>query len=560
MKRNIELFEKTDFDIVIIGGGITGACLAHDAALRGMKVALLEKDDFGMSTSSASSKLLHGGIRYLQKLQFAKVRESARERSYFQVIAPHLTHYVPFLIPTLSGDIMKGKLALSMGMALYRFICLGLNNLIKDPIKKAEHGCLHNKDEVCDFVPLLKNIYDVNGAYTLFESHMNNSERMTLAFIKTAHHNGATVANHARVIDFCRDNRQVTGVVCRDELSGRNFQVSGKIVVNAAGPFLPGINSLINDLKLRKNTTGFSKGVHLVTRQIEKKYALALSSGKKTEGIITRGGRHIFIIPWRGCSLIGTTNVPFYDDLNGISVTKQDIVDFLRDINAILPGVHLEESDVKYAFAGLYPLISDDIKTDTYQGTGEYQVVDHSQQDNVDGIVSVLGAKYTTARAIAEQAIDMVSRKLNLGYRECKTSREPLLEGKINNLQDFISETQKKYKDILEADTICNLIVAHGSNIGNIIDYLQSKKGYMDKLSKNREILTGEIAYAVENEMALSLEDVVFARTGLGTIGHPGDDVLNKAAEIMSELLGWTEERCQKEIAMVNRRYQYFSH
>lgn len=557
MKRDLKLFDKTEFDVVIIGGGITGACLVHDAAQRGLKAALLEKDDFGMSTSAASSKLLHGGIRYLQKLAFGKVRESARERTSFQIIAPHLSTYVPFLIPTIAWDQMKGRLALSVGMSLYRMICLGLNSKIGDRAKKAEHGVLFGKDQALALVPLLKNINGINGAHSLFESHMNNSERMTLAFIKTASNNGALVANHAEVVNILQEGRRVTGLICRDRLTGTEFTVRGRVIANAAGPFLPGLNSLIPGLNLHKNTTGFSKGVHLVTRQIERKYALALSSSKKTEGLITRGGRHIFIIPWRNHSLIGTTNVPFTDDLDSIRVTRKDVVDFLEDINAILPGVNLDETDVKYAFVGLYPLISDEIKTDTYQGTGEYQVVDHKVHDNFDGIISVLGAKYTTARAVAEQAVDVIIEKLDLAPRRCMTATAPLFEGKICDLPGFIAEKQVQYAELFDAETVHNLIVAHGSEIDAVVAYLQSGKNYLEKLSLERETLVGEVAYAVEQEMACSLDDVVFARTGLGTIGHPGDVVLGRVAAIMGELLGWTAEERHQEIAKVNRRYQY---
>ena len=557
MKRDIEKIKSAAFDLVIIGGGITGACLAHDAALRGLRVALVEKNDFGMSTSSASSKLLHGGIRYLQKLQFGKVRESARERTYFQIIAPHITTTIPFLIPTIQGSIMKGRAALLAGMNLYRAICSGLNGLVSDPSKKVEFGAFFSKSKVLELVPMLTAIDGLNGAHTLFESHMHNSERMTLAFIKSAVHNGSQAANHVAVQRLISTDKRVTGVHCRDTLSGEEFQIEAKMVVNAAGPFLPGINSQIESLRLFKNTTGFSKGVHIVVRQLEEKYALALSSGKKTEGLVTRGGRHIFMIPWRGRTLIGTTNVPFADKLDKVRVTVKDIDDFLQDINAIVPGLSLENGDVHYAFAGLYPLISDEIKTDTYQGTGEYQVVDHSEQGGPEGIVSVMGAKYTTARAIAEQAVDLIGRKMSMPDPRCRTASVPLFEGRIDNLEQFIAKKQQHYREILPAQTVHDLIVSHGSEVDKVIDYCRNQAGYLEKLSEERETLVGEVAYAVEHEMACTLDDVVFARTGLGTIGHPGTEVLNRVVKVIGPLLAWDEPRCRDEIEAVERRYQW---
>ncbi len=557
MKRDIETLHSTSYDLVIIGGGITGACLAHDAALRGFSVALVEKNDFGMSTSSASSKLLHGGIRYLQKLQFGKVRESARERTFFQVIAPHMTTTIPFLIPTVKGGVMKGKAALLAGMTMYRLICSGLNDLISDPARKVPFGRLFSRDAALQMVPMLSSIDGLSGAHTLFETHMHNSERMTLAFVKSAVHNGARAANHVEVKTFVSDGGRITGVNCVDRLSGREFQLSARLIVNAAGPFLPGINEQIESLKLFRQTTGFSKGVHIVVRQLEETYALALSSGKKTEGLVTRGGRHIFMIPWRNRTLIGTTNVPFDGDLDSVRVTRRDIVDFLQDINAIVPGISLTEHDVHYAFAGLYPLISDEIKADTYQGTGDYQVVDHSSQGGPEGIMSVMGAKYTTARAIAEQAVDLAAQKLAAAEAPCTTASQPLPEGRIEAIIPFISRKQSQYADILDPGTVHDLIVSHGSEIDSVVSYCRSRPGYLDKFTDQRETLVGEAGYAVEHELAASLDDVVFARTGLGTIGHPGEAVLEKVCDVIGPLLGWDEQQRQRQIEAVERRYQW---
>jgi glycerol-3-phosphate dehydrogenase len=406
-------------------------------------------------------------------------------------------------------------------------------------------------------VPMLAAIDGLNGAHTLYESHMHNSERMTLAFIKSAVASGAHAANHAQVLKLIGDAERVRGIRFRDKLSGHEYELSGRIVVNAAGPFLPGINAQIDSLKLFKETTGFSKGVHLIVGQLEKKYALALSSGKKTEGLVTRGGRHIFMIPWRGRTLIGTTNVPFEEDLDDVRVTRQDIAEFLQDINAIVPGISLAEQDVHYAFAGLYPLISDEIKTDTYQGTGEYQVVDHGEQGGPDGIVSVMGAKYTTARAIAEQAVDLIGRKIALPDPACRTASVPLLEGRIDNLQQFVADKQHHYRELLSPQTVYDLIVSHGSEVDRVVDYCAGHPGYLEKLSQERETLTGEVAYAVEHEMARTLDDVIFARTGLGTIGHPGAEIINKVAEIIGPLLNWNEQRIEAEVEVVERRYQW---
>ncbi len=558
MKRNIANFQDRTFDLIIIGGGITGACLAHDAASRGLSVALLEKSDFGAATSSASSKLLHGGIRYLPKAQPLKVRESARERTICQVIAPHMSHYVPFLIPTMKDNFMKGKMAIQVGMQLYNFLCIGLEKMVKDPAKKIPLAAFYGRDDLLGHVPLLKNFEGLTGAQVLYESQMFNSERMTLAFIKTAVSNGAQVANYVSVQDFMNRGRRVSGVLCRDVLTGHDFEINGKIVVNAAGPFLPGLNRKIEELKLVRQNTGFSKGVHLVTRQIEDHFALAVSSGKKTEGLVSRGGRHFFVIPWRQRSLIGTTNVPFTGDLNEVKVTAKDINDFIRDINDTFAGLNLEKSDIYFAFTGLYPLVSDEIKPETYQGTGDYQLVDHAVKDNVDGIVSVLGAKYTTARVLAERAIDLLIVKLGLPKKKCVTSTEPLFEGRIPDMENFLAKKKKEYRDIMAPSEVECLVKSHGSEIDAVVRHLQGQRSFLEKICPERETFVGEIDYAVRKEMAYTLTDIIFRRTGLGTIGHPGEKSLCRSAEIMGNVLGWSQKKINDEIALVNKEYSYW--
>lgn len=557
MKRDIAPFIEKQFDLVIVGGGITGACLAHDAALRGLQVALVEKEDFGMSTSAASSKLLHGGIRYLQKFQFAKVRESARERCIFQVIAPHLSHYIPFLIPTLVGDFMKGSTAMRGGMLLYKLVCSGLNKMISDGSKQVPQGRFYSKEDARSLVPLLTGIEGMSGAHSLFESHMHSSERMTLSFVKSAVSNGADVANYVKAIRFLKTGNRIVGLVCRDELGGQEFAVRARVVANAAGPFIPQLNGTTEGIRLNRETTGYSKGVHLVTREICKDFALALGSSKKTEGLVTRGGRHFFVIPWRGRSLIGTTNVPYDGDLDQLVVTKKDVVDFLEDINGLLPDIRLGIGDVSYAFTGLYPLVSEEIKGDTYQGTGEYQLVDHAREDGAEGLVTVLGAKYTTGRIIAEKAIDMVMTKLGISGRRCETASTKLEDGQLDDLYAFMATQKRQYAAIMDADSVEHLVRAYGSHIDRVIEFLLSEESYLDRLSPERQTFVGEIHYAVAEEMACTLGDVVFARTGLGNIGHPGDEVLWAVARIMAEMLSWSDKKMEAEIEDVEAQYSY---
>lgn len=554
MQRNIQQLAAEQYDVLVIGGGITGACIAHDAALRGLSVALVEKNDFGGCTSSASSKLLHGGIRYLPKAQFHKVRESAREQAIFQHLAPHLTRWLPFVIPTDKSSLLKGKTALKAAMIVYGLCCTGLSGLIHDSGKQPSLRTFLGAEELLGEIPMLSAIEGLTGAQVLFESHMHSSERMTLAFLKTAVKNGACIGNYLQVDQLLAQGRRVTGVQVKDGLTGDTVSIHARMVVNSAGPYTQAINESVPGLRLHHRLTGFSRGVHLVTRQLEPKYAMALTTKKKTEGFITRGGRHFFILPWRGRSLIGTTNVPLTEKLDDIRVTKKDVEDFLCDINEALPSIRLTMDDVYYAFTGIYPIIAKEIKPDTYQGTGEFQIVDHAEKDGIQGIVTALGAKFTTARNVARQAVDLAADKLDARVADCRTVETQLLEGRIDDISGFTAGCIERYSSLLPEVTVLHLLRNYGSTIDQLIER-GKQQNMLTKICPERETLEIEVDYAVRHEMAITLDDIMFRRTGLGTIGYPGDKAVARCADIMGDILGWDDAQKEQQIAVVRRRY-----
>ncbi len=561
MQRKNSLYRLADrrFDMLVIGGGISGACIAHDAALRGFSVALIECRDFGGFTSSASSKLLHGGIRYLPKGQFWKVRESGREQMIFQQLAPHLVRWLPFLIPTEEGAWLKGAFALKAAMKLYGFCHLDLDSLLDDASRKPPQGNFLNTAEALSRAPQLASIAGLSGAHILFESHMHSSERMTLAFLKTAVSNGAVIVNYLEAHSYIAGQGGIRGVRVRDVLTDEEFTIAARLTVNAAGPAAQSLNRSVpsRPLRLKKELTGFARGVHLVTRQIHPQYALALTTRKKTEDFVTRGGRHFFIIPWRGCSLIGTTNVPFKGDLDCVRVIGQDVDDFLADINDSLPELHLHREHVHYAFTGLYPLISKNIQADTYQGTGEYQLVDHQRADGTPGIITALGAKYTTARKLAEKTVNLAAKKIGHRGLPCRTASSPLLEGSIRNLNGFIARKQKQYQNRVSEEGVRHLIQYHGTGIDRVMETAAGDATLLRPLSPVTDTYAAEVLHAVRKEMAMTLEDVLFRRTGTGTVGRPDDQALNRAAEIMAAELAWDRQRIEEEKGKVLARYDF---
>ncbi len=555
MQRSFERLRHERFDVLVIGGGITGACLAHDCALRGLSVALVEKGDFACATSSASSKLLHGGIRYLQRVELRKVRESALESAYFQCIAPHLTRWVPFLVPT-RRSFGRGRAVLRTGMLIYELLAIGHDRLIDDPSKRPPNSRFLSRDETLQRVPLLADATDLTGAQVLHESHMYNSERMVLTFLKSAVANGAVVANYLPVAAFVQEGSRVAAVSVTDALGGDRFDIKARVVVNAAGPWIPGLNATLPRARLTREVTHFSRGAHIVTRALSGEYALALATSRPAETVVDRGGRHVFVIPWRGHSLIGTSDAPFTGTLDHVRPTGGDVAALLSDINGALPRANLTARDIRYAYAGLYPLTAEAIRPDVYQGTGHYQVVDHSAVAGVEGLVSVLGAKFTTARRVAEMGANVIEQKLRRPRSVCQTMVTPLSGGDIPRLADFTARTLATFSNALDEATIRHLIASYGTQTEAVVAAGVARPSGLHSLAPGRETIEAEVEYAVRHEQALRLEDVVMRRTGLGTLGHPGTACLERCANLMGAQLGWTEERVAREIAQTEQQLQ----
>ena len=543
MRRSLATLDRTLFDVVIIGGGITGACLAHDAALRGLSVALIERGDFGGATSAASSRILHGGIRYLQRLRADRVRESAQERTHLRRIAPHLVRWVPFLLPT-DRTLARGRWTLAGGMALYRL--LGCADESGDD-RRVRSGTYFDRSALGREAPALTADSRYTGAFVLNECHLHSSERMTLAFLKTAVRHGAVVANYVASVGLLREGARVVGVQARDLGQGDEFRIRARVTVNASGPWLPGLNDRFAVGPLRRPVSGFARGAHIVTRQILPRYAVALPTGRASGALLDRGGRHVFVIPWRGHSLIGTSNRPFGGELGRVRPESRDLADLLDDVNRAMPSAGLRRDDVRHAFAGLYPLTARRIEADVYQGTGDYQIVDHGRHGLAEGIVSVLGAKYTTARRLAELATNLVCRKLGRSDARCRTRETPLV-GWMPDAPSLRCRIGDSYGGALDQATVESLLRHYGEEADKVLRAAASDPSLLRRVAAGRETIAAEVVYSVEHEMAAQLSDVVFRRTGLGMLGYPGDSCLERCAAIMADRLGWSDARRAEEL------------
>lgn len=540
MKRFIEQKKIENFDLIVIGGGITGAAVAYDAASRGLKTALVDKKDFGWATSAATSKLIHGGLRYLNNLEFGLVRESLRERKTFENIAPNHVTPIPFLIPGYNR-LKNNKWMVRAGMILYDILSFDKGRTWDKANRVPCHKWLSRKD----VLKLEKDVRPENltGGSIYYDCQSVFPERLTLAFVKSASEAGASVANYAGVKSFIRENGKVTGVKVQDNIRGGVKELYGKLTVNCGGPWA---DIVLNMAENEKNTNGKndnakkhqikrSEGIHIITRQICDKHAVVLW---------TPEGRHFFLVPWRGHTLIGTTDKDYEGDPDNYRVSKESIEELLRDLNASYGDGKLSIDDVVFAYGGLRPLV-DDQTEGSYESSRKYEIYDNAE-DGLEGLMTVEGGKYTTSRKLAQSVVDSIEKKLGLQGEKCGTDKKYLAGSEIKDLEAFYKECFEKYSEF-DREVVAFLAENFGTDIHSIMDIAKKDKKLAAPLGETGEI-AAEAVFSLRNEMVMKLTDLVFRRTGAGWLGDPGKKTIEMLADLAAKELKWDSKRKAAEI------------
>jgi len=537
----------TVFDVLVIGGGITGAWTALDCTLRGLSTILVEKADFGSATSMRSSRLLHGGIRYLQQLEFGKVRESSRERSFLTQSAPHLVEHVPFVVPTYRG-IRQGRAFLYSGMLAYRILTLGTHAALRDTATRVPPDRGISRQAIQD----QGLIHDeaITGGRILYEAQVHSSERMTLGVIERACASGAVALNYAEIERYQITDNKVRGVWVRDLVHGEASEIRSQIVINAAGPWCDHLNQ---NASLHRLNTGFARGAHILTRALLDHYAVALPSAFQSDGVATRGHRHVFVIPWRNHSLIGTSYMESDEPSDSPVPTEEEISQLIDTVNSGLPQAKLSRGDVLQSFAGYYPLQSTSIRQGVYQGTGEYRLVDHALTDGTEGLVTALGAKFTTARHLGEMAAQLAEKKIGrtTHSERCPTRNIQIQGGDIPDLAAFQSRMLGEYAGLWSEPTCRYLISCYGSQIHEIAKLCREQPALNRTLTNSRDTIAAQVVFAAKHESVVHLTDILFRRTDLCLLGDPGDPVLNDCAQLAAATLGWSENQRLAELELV---------
>jgi len=536
MKRDLDMMGSKIYDLVIIGGGITGACTAWDASLRGLKVALVDKGDFSSGTSSATSKLIHGGLRYLKNMEVGLVRESLQERRIMEIIAPHLVYPLPFVFPVY-GRGLKGLHAITSAMVLYDTLAYDKKWLDDDDKKIPAHKKL-SPEATIEAEPGL-DPKGMKGSVVYHDCQMYSPERLVLEFILSADEYGADIANYAEFEKFIMKGNTVEGIHVRDVLTDKEYDIKAKVTINAAGPWADYILALLHN----KSRWGIvrSKGIHIITKSITKDNGVTLQ---------TPGGRHFFALPWRGHSLIGTTDVVYKGSPDDCGVTGHDITEFINEINQVYPSAKLTNDDVLFSYAGLRPIVEKDtsVEIDVYDASRKYEIYDHEKDDEIKGFMTAVGGKYTTSRNLAKKLVDLAYEKLNKEIKPCLTHTTPLYGGEIGRYASFVGRAKKKRLPKISDATIEALCRNYGYRYPDVLAIAGENKKHKKLICDRYPDIMAEVIYAVRTEGAMMLSDVLFRRTGLCTLGNPGDDTIEKVADVMAGELGWDKKRKNVEL------------
>jgi len=549
MERDLKSMEAKTYDLLVVGGGVTGACILRDAALRGLSAALVEKNDFSCATSAATSKLVHGGVRYLWNREFKLVWTALRERRIWSDIAPHMVDPLTFVIPTM-GFGLKSRMVLDIALRFYDGLAYSRSRM-SDPDKRIPGHRNLNRGEAVALEPGLESA-KLTGAMLYPDCQMYSPERLGLECILQAAAEGADVANYAKVIEFTRESDRITGAKVRDEATGQGeFTIKSRLTVNAAGPWADILMGMLQHGKPGRRLIR-SKGIHLITRSLTQRHAV----------IILVRPEPFFILPWRGYSIIGTTDTVYDGDPDAFGVTEKDITNFLAVVNKGYPKAKLDRSDVLHFYGGMRPLVDKASKVtrrkrgsdDSRWASRAAEVYDHEVNDGLKGVLSAIGGKWTTSRHLAEEVVDLAVAKLGVTAKPCATDHTPTYGGDVGRFAEFAGRAVAKH-NTLPTVVVENLAKNYGSRMGDVLTLTEDNPRLTEQLCGRFPDIAAQVVHCVRQEMALTVEDVLFRRTGLGTIGSPGDAAIAKITNIMARELGWGRAERAAQIDRARARF-----
>ena len=523
---SVEALDGQPFDLLVVGGGIIGVGIARDAALRGFRVALVEQNDLSSGTTSRPTRLIHGGLRYLEMYDFGLVRSDLHEREVLLHVAPHLVFPLPFLMPMYRPSFFYES-KLRAGMELYDVLSFD---------KSLPNRRWLTRDETLETEPTI-NPDGLHGSWRFFDAQVPYIERLVVENALDAAREGATILTHARAERFIREpDGRVAGAVVRDVLSGREVDLRARVTVNASGPWLDMSDGEVR--AGRRPLLRLTKGVHLVTPRGTRNAVILFAHSD---------GRLFFVVPWIGQSLVGTTDTDYSGDPTDAAADRSDVSYLVSESRQAFPRAPFDE--VHYTWAGVRALVRvEGVKEG--QVSRKHAVLDHEKREGVPGIVSVVGGKITAYRAIGDEVCDLVSRKLGRTTRGYTDLRK-LPGGHLSALPVFLEqELWPRARGLgLTHEQAAHLADLYGTLAIDVLDRVERDRSLAARVCPHHPTIAAQFARAVEVEWAATLGDTLLRRTALGFEPHQGLDCLDNAARVMGDLLGWDAAEREAQMA-----------
>jgi len=529
----VERLDQEQFDVLVIGGGITGAGVALDAAARGYRVALVEKADFASGTSSKSTKLAHGGIRYLPQFDFAMIREGVIERGLMVRHAPFLVRPLPFVIPVYEHMPWPSSLPVrpptDFGLALVLDIGLWMYDLMAGRLNIGRHKRI-SAEETLRRVPKLRHA-GLKKALLYYDAQTNDAQ-LTVTVLRTAAQFGAVVTNYTQVTGFTRANGKLNGAVVCDVLTGQEVTVLARHIINATGVFAEQVAALTGDES--KATVEPSKGIHLVVARERLRISNTAVVLPETED-----GRILYIIPWSARAIIGTTDTGT-GDLDDPQASPADIAYLLKHVNKYLEA-DLTDDDILSVYAGYRPLVKS-------RGARAAELSrTHVVLQEVNGMVTIVGGKLTTYRRMAQDTVDVLSKRD--GMPTSHPTQKLLLSGAIGWRSTRHTIEARGQQLELAQDSIEHLAFTFGSNAHAVLDLIEKDERLGKRLLSDLPYLLAEVVYACQAEMAMTLEDVLARRTRIILEdADRGAGIAPEVAALIADELGWSSDYTRAQV------------
>lgn len=525
-RSSLEQLARTPADLLVIGAGITGAGIARDAAMRGLRTIVVDQHDIAWGTSSRSSRLIHGGLRYLEEGDVGLVFEALRERKILLGIAPHLVQPLPFVFPVHRGDRVP-LWKLWAGIWLYDLLAA---------FRNVRWHRLLGKRGVLQAEPMVRERGLVGGV-RYYDAQCDDA-RLTLATVRSAMTHGAQVTSHARVTDLLRADGRIHGARLEDQLTGASAEVQARVVVNATGPWCDRLRRLEDPgaPPLLRTT----KGAHVMVRRSRLGHDAAITLTSPIDG------RVMFVLPWGDFSYIGTTDTDSAEDPDQVEASAEDVVYLLRSANAAFPNARLSEADVLATWAGLRALIANGNALGASQVSREHLI-----GEGPGGMLTIAGGKLTTYRKMAAELVDQVAERLHrLDGRprlpHAATDEEPLPGGEVADLEPLGAPGLELG---LSIDTVSHLTRLYGSECAAIFNLVRERRGLAQLLHPEHPAIEAQVTHAARRELAMRVDDVLVRRLHLYyETADQGRSAARRVAELMGEELGWDTEATEREV------------